>query len=320
VKNNIISFLSLIIGLFFLGLLPACDENLPEVREKTVKVDFRDLYTHDMLNKQETFKTERPVLKVTIGTMISPKYIEKYYWDLFRLVGDRMNLDIDFIQRGTYAETNELLKQRKVDIAFVCSGPYVQGHADFGMEIIAVPVSQGVRKYHSYFIVNRNSAIQNLSQLRNKIFAYTDPGSNTGCLVATYYLTEYNERPESFFKQTFFTYSHDNSIKAVAEGLADGASVHSLIWNFLNIVNPALTSRTRIIETSFPYGMPPIVVHPLMEEDKKEKLRTLFFTLHEDPEGIKILNSMLIDRFEPGNDAEYSAVREMLKVVNSNTG
>jgi phosphonate transport system substrate-binding protein len=319
-KNHKAALLSITIGIFFLALLPACDENLPEVRKKTVKVDFRDIYTHDMLNKQGTFKTERPVMKVTIGTMISPKYIEKYYWDLFRLVGDRMNLDIDFIQRGTYAETNKLLKQRKVDIAFVCSGPYVQGHADFGMEIIAVPVSQGKRNYHSYFIVNRNSAIQNVSQLRNKIFAYTDPGSNTGYLVATYYLAEQNERPESYFKETFFTFSHDNSIKAVAEGLADGASVHSIIWEFLNIVNPELTSRTRIIEKSSPYGMPPIVVHPLMEEEKKERLRTLFFTLHEDQEGIEILNSMLIDRFEPGNDAEYSAVREMLKVVNSDTG
>ncbi|MBW1824163.1 MAG: PhnD/SsuA/transferrin family substrate-binding protein, partial [Deltaproteobacteria bacterium] len=138
---------------------------------------------------------------------------------------------------------------------------------------------------------------------------------NTGCLVTTYYLAEYNETPERYFKETFFTYSHDNSIKAVAEGLADGASVHSLIWDFINRVDPTLTARTNIIKKSPPYGMPPIVVHPSMEEEKKEKLRTLFFTLHEDPEGAKILNSMLIDRFEPGNDADYNSVREMKKFI-----
>jgi phosphonate transport system substrate-binding protein len=311
------NILLLITGAIFFGLLPACNENLPEVREKKVKVDFRDIYKQD---KQEPAKTKRPVMKVTIGTMISPKYIKKYYWDLFRLIGDRMNLDVEFIQKGTYAETNELLKQRMVDLAFVCSGPYVKGHADFGMEIIAVPVSQGERNYHAYVIAHRNSDIQTFDQLRNKIFAFTDPDSTTGNLVAIYYLAEHNELPESYFKETFFTFSHDNSIKAVAEGLADGASVHSLIWDFLSSVDPDITSRTIIIKKSPPYGMPPIVVHPSMEEEKKEKLRTLFFTLHEDPEGIKIINSMLIDRFEPGDDAEYTNVREMLKVVSSNTG
>jgi phosphonate transport system substrate-binding protein len=173
-------------------------------------------------------------------------------------------------------------------------------------------VVQGEKVYHSYVIVNKNSGITSLGQLRNKIFAFTDPDSNTGCLVATYYLAEFNETPESYFKESFFTYSHDNSIKAVADGLADGASVDSLIWDFINIVNPPrLTSLTTIIKTSPSYGIPPIVVHPSMEEEKKEKLRTLFFTFHEDPEGKKILDSMLIDRFEPGNDEDYNSIRDM---------
>ena len=138
--------------------------------------------------------------------------------------------------------------------------------------------------------------------------------------MTIYYLAEYNKIPESYFKETFFTYSHDNSIKAVAEGLADGAAVNSLVWDFMNRVDPALTSRTSIIKKSPPYGIPPIAVHPSMEEEKKEKLRTLFFTLHEDPEGAKILNSMLIDRFEPGNDADYNSVREMQKFIDSKKG
>jgi phosphonate transport system substrate-binding protein len=256
-------------------------------------------------------------MRIAVATMISPKYIKKYYLDLFRLIGDRMNSEVEFIQKETYAQVNEMLKKRELDLAFVCSGPYVKGKADFGMEIIAVPVSQGEKVYHSYVIVNKNSGVHTLGQLRGKIFAFTDPDSNTGCLVTTYYLAEYNEIPESYFKETFFTYSHDNSIKAVAEGLADGASVHSLIWEFINRVDPALTSRTSIIKKSPPYGMPPIVVHPSMEEEKKEKLRTLFFTLHEDPEGAKILTPMLIDRFEPGNDTDYTTIREMKKFIDS---
>ena len=317
VKSYTLPLLLTIMGGMLLTFLPACDENLPEVRKKTVKVDFQNLLDE---GNQVPPEAGRPVMRVAIGTMISPKYIKKYYWDLFRLIGDRMDSDVRFIQKETYAEVNELLKQRKVDLAFVCAGPYVKGKADFGMEIIAVPVCQGERDYHGYIIVNNNSGIQTLEQLRGKIFALTDPDSNTGCLIAQYYLADYHETFESYFKETFFTYSHDNSIKAVSEGLADGASVHSLIWEFINKVDPALTSHTRIIKKSSPYGMPPIVVHPALEEEKKEKLRTLFFTLHQDPEGSQILNAMLIDRFEPGNDADYNSVREMQEFVASHKG
>ena len=83
--------------------------------------------------------------------------------------------------------------------------------------------------YHSYFIVNTNSSIQSFDALKGKTFAFTDPHSNTGCLVPTYVLAKRGETPDSFFKEAFFNNSHDNSIKAVAQGLSDGAAVDSLI-------------------------------------------------------------------------------------------
>jgi phosphonate transport system substrate-binding protein len=302
------------ICVFFLTLLSACNENLSGVEGKPVEFNSKEVVKEA---KQEPARTGRHVIKVSIASIVSPKYMKKYYWALFKLIANRLNLDVEFIQKENFTQVNEMLKQREVDLAFVCSGPYVKGKADFGMEIIAVPVVQGKKVYHAYTITNKNNDITSLGQLRNKIFAFTDPDSNAGCLVTTYYLSKFNETPEIYFKETFFTYSHDNSITAVAEGLVDGASVSSLIWEFINFINPRLTSCTRIIKKSPPYGMSPIVVHPSMEEEKKEKLRTLFFTLHEDPEGKKILDSMLIDRFEPGNDEDYNSIRDMQRQLDA---
>ncbi len=302
------SLLLILTQVFFLALMYACTGDLPEDRKKPVQVDFRDVTP---LDQQKQAQAKRPTMKIAISAMISPESTYNYYMDLLTLIGERMGCKVDFIQKKTYARVNEMLKKRELDLAFVCSGPYVTGKADFGMEIIAVPVSQGKKIYHSYYIVNKESAIQSFDQLRGKTFAFTDPHSNTGCLVPTYLLARRKETPESFFKKTFFTNSHDNSIKAVAEGLADGAAIDSLIWDFMNTIDPELTSRTRIIKTSPPYGIPPIVVHPSMEKQKKEKLRTLFFTLHEDHQGKELLNSLQIDRFETGDDEDYNSVREM---------
>ena len=47
-------------------------------------------------------------------------------------------------------------------------------------------------------------------------------------MVPKYWLALIGERPETYFKSTNYTYSHDNSIIAVARSLVDGAAVHEL--------------------------------------------------------------------------------------------
>lgn len=63
--------------------------------------------------------------------------------------------------------------------------------------------------------------------------------------------------PESFFKRITYTYSHDNSILAVAKGLVDGAAVDGHKWEFYNAKNPYFTSKTRVIKKSDYFGSPP---------------------------------------------------------------
>jgi phosphonate transport system substrate-binding protein len=260
----------------------------------------------------------RPLLRVAVAAMISPKPTRQYYDDLLRLIGDRIGRRVDFVQRKTYAEVNDLLERGEIDMAFVCSGPYVLGHAKFGMEILAVPVAHGEDVYYSYFIVNRDSKAKTLDDLRGKSFAFTDPESNTGCLVPKYVLARRGQTPASFFGSTFFTHSHDNSIKAVAEGLADGAAVDQLIWDFLQSSDPTYTRKTKVISKSPPYGMPPVVVNPWLDDGLKRELRGVFLALHEDQASCRLLRRLQIDRFKEGNDAMYDSVRQMQQWVAGN--
>ena len=253
----------------------------------------------------------RPTLRVAVAAMISPEMTRQYYDALLNLVGDRLGYRTVFLQKRTYEEVNELLERKEVDLAFVCSGPYVHGHKAFGLEILVVPVVHGQKAYYSYFLAGKGSGNKSLEDLRGKEFALTDPHSNTGCLVPRFILSQRGEAPESFFGEQFFTYSHDNSIKAVADGLADGAAVDSLVWEFTNAVDPTYTARTVIIEKSPPYGIPPIVVHPELNVQIKAGLKKSFLSLHEDGEGARLLRRLQIDRFEPGDDAMYDSVRKM---------
>ncbi|MBI9019723.1 MAG: phosphate/phosphite/phosphonate ABC transporter substrate-binding protein [Verrucomicrobia bacterium] len=294
---------------FVASLLQGCGEKRPIV----------DLAREAERKPSTPVVTAEPneTLRVAVGAMISPEITREYYQELMELVAKRVGRRVVFSQRRTYAEINELVRTHEVDLAFVCAGPYTQGHEAFGMELLVVPVVNGQKIYYSYILAHRDSTIQSFADLRGKRFAFTDPDSNSGCLVPTCRLALLGETPESYFAETFFTGSHDSSIKAVADGLVDAAAVHSLIWEFVNTVEPSDTARTRIVGKSSAFGIPPVVVHPDLDGDLKHRLKILLLSLHKDPQAIPLLQSLQIDRFEEGEDSMYDSVREMYQWLNA---
>ena len=268
------------------------------------------------LEKKETIaaSTERDKakhLRIAVGGMITPKEGLTYYRNFLYYIEDKLGKEIDFVDREDYAEINDMLSNGDLDAAFVCSGPYVDGHKNFGMELLVAPQAFGETVYYAYIIVPKNSAIKSFEDLRGKSFAFTDPLSNTGKLVPTYMLSKINETPDTFFNKYIFTLHHDKSIKAVAQGIIEGASVDSLIWEYLNRTNPEFTSKTRIILKSPPYAIPPVVVPKGLDPVIKERLRQVFLNAHNDNKGREHLRKMMIDKFVVIDDSAYDSVREM---------
>lgn len=254
---------------------------------------------------------EGAIIRIAVGGMITPRSGIAYYHDLIQYIGEKIGTTIKYVDREDYAEINELLKAGKLEAAFVCSGPYVEGKRDFGLELLAAPQAYGGTVYYSYIIVAKNSRYRTFEELQGKTFAFTDPLSNTGKLVPTYMLARMNQTPEKFFSKVIFTKSHDNSIKAVAQGIVDGAAVDSLIWEYMNITEPELTAKTLILKKSPPYAIPPVAVPRELAPELKEKLRRTFLNAHLDPDGLNILQKMKIDKFVLIEDGAYDSVREM---------
>ncbi len=247
--------------------------------------------------------------------VISPKETYKTYQDFLQYLGSQLDRPVELVQRKSYAEINDLIRAGAIDLAFVCSEAYVQGQQDFGMELLVAPEVRGEALYRSYLIVPADSTVERFDQLRGKIFAFTDPDSNSGRLVPTYLLWQMGETPEGFFRKVVYTYSHDNSIKAVADKLVDGASVDSLVYDFLLARDPGVAEHTRVVWRSEPFGSPPVVVHPRLSPDLKERLRETLLGMDADPRGRAILDGLMIDRFVVPDQAAYESVREMLRNV-----
>lgn len=296
---------TLILGIISLSLigLTCCSDN--EQRPKKINLDNRE-----SIREKPKDNAKKPI-RIAVGGMITPKEGFGYYRQLLDYIEKKIGRPVEFVDREDYTEINNLLKTGKVDIAFVCGGPYVDGHEQFGMQILVAPVAYGGTVYYSYIIVSKDSPVDSLEDLRGRSFAFTDPLSNTGKLVPTYMLARMNETPDSFFETYDFTHAHDKSIKAVAQRLVDGAAVDSLIWEYADRVNPEFTSKTKIIAKSPPYGIPPVAAGPNTDPKLMQDIKKILMNAHTDAEGKRILSAMMIERFAEIDDSAYDSIRAM---------
>ncbi len=253
-------------------------------------------------------------LKIAVSAMTSPQTTEALYRDLLELIGQELDKSVAFVQRPTYEEIDILLKNNRIDLAFVCSGSYALGHDRYGLQLLVIPIIKGQRTYHSEIIVAKDSPLTSLEALRDKRFTFTSQSSNSGCLAPSFMLAQRQETPETFFAGVSYSGTHDKAIHAVAHGISDGAAVDSLILSHMVDKQEPSAMNVRVVERSQDFGMPPVIVPAQIDPQLKEKLRSIFLSIHQSRQGRYILDNLGIDYFTPAEDREYDGIREMARL------
>jgi len=254
-------------------------------------------------------------LRVAVAAVISPKGTVESYSPFLTYLQEKLNRPVELIQRRTYLEVNDLIEHGEVDIAFVCTSAYIQGHDSFGMELLVAPQVGGKTTYNSYLIVPTSSNAQSMSDLKGKVFAFTDPISLSGRVYPNYLIQQLGFTPEEFFARTFYTYSHDEAIRAVASGVADGAAVDSLVFEYAVSRDPALAEKVKIIHRSPDFGIPPVVASPFTRPQIKDELQSVLLEMADDPTAKDALLSIGVERFVLIDDSAYESVRSLVGVI-----
>jgi len=215
-----------------------------------------------------------------------------------------------FVQRGNYREVLDLIRGGKIDFAWICGYPYVRYRHE--LRLVAVPLWRGRPYYQSYLIVPADDAKSNsLTDLRGKVFAYSDPDSNSGYLYPQYRLTALGENPSTFFSRHFFTWGHRKVIEAVGAGLADGGAVDGYVWETLAEFHPKLTGATRIIERSPEFGHPPFAARADIAELELRQFRAVLLGMSSDTEGAELLRLLRLDGFVAGRGSLFNEIARM---------
>lgn len=223
-------------------------------------------------------------------------------------LGRKIGQPVEFVQRRSYREAIDLLQDKEVDFSWICSFPYVKYKDSNLFGLMVVPEFEGRPLYRSYIIVNKSDSAQTLRDLKDRVFAYEDPDSNTGYMVPRRMIANLGFDPDRFFRRTFFTYSHREQIEAVATNVADGAGVDSYVWRYLSKQEPQLTAKTKIVQRSETFGFPPLVYRLGIDDGLRVRMTNAFLSMNKDPQGRTLLSQLMLDRFIPGDPHLYDNV------------
>ena len=270
-------------------------------------------------NPSGTLAQPSGAIKIGVASMITPIDAVKYYQDVIDYIGEQIGRPVQMVHRRTYDEMDSLLEKGEVKIAFICSAPYVKNREQFGVELLVAPSVDGKPLYHSYIIVHNDSPLKTFPELKGKVFAFTDPKSNTGKLYPTHLLKTMGYTPERFFNRFLYSYSHNKSVEMVAKKIVDGAAVESIVYDHMLKTGSPYAKQTRVIKRSPPYGIPPVVVTRDVDPDLRKKVKDAFLSMQKTAKGKAILTAMMIDGFVEVPDRNYDTIREMERAIVHNS-
>jgi phosphonate transport system substrate-binding protein len=228
-------------------------------------------------------------------------------------LSQRLDTRVTFVSRDQYQAVHDLLFNGQIDAAWTCGYPFVRFQSH--LQLVAVPLHHGQPTYQSYLIRPLgDTAVSGWSALAAKVFAYSDPLSNSGWLVAQGEFAKAGIGQRDL-KRAFFAHGHRNVADAVASRLADAGSIDGYVWETMKLQGMAGASQTEVIWKSRLHGFPPLVAAKEAEPARVDALRRSLLDMPKDDAGRALLKSLNLDGFIAGQAGLFDSIRQLARGV-----
>lgn len=144
-------------------------------------------------------------------------------------------------------------------LGMICTRPWALEHPT--LRLIGHPVHAGTDRpgeHRSLIVVRRDDPAATLADLRGRVAAINDAGSNTGMALFRDRIAPL-ANGRAFFGRVVETGAHAASVGAVAEGRADVAAIDEVTFAALARHDGHATDRLRILDTTDPAATPAFV-------------------------------------------------------------
>jgi phosphonate transport system substrate-binding protein len=178
--------------------------------------------------------------EITLGVVTSENEADRLtrYQPVRAYLERVLGVKITWRTATDYAGIIEGVKAKKIELARFGPASYAQCWivTNGAVEPLLGEVDEyDTMGYHAVIIVKADSPYKSLDDLRGKKLAFADPNSTSGHQAPVYFLMEQGYDAKTFFAETAFSGSHENSVMALLNGTFDAAATW---WNNAAYSNP----------------------------------------------------------------------------------
>lgn len=181
-----------------------------------------------------------------------------------------------------------------------------------GVEPLARPeYLDGISTYYGMVFARKDSGIKTTRDMRDKVFVFVDKATTAGWLLPLYFFRTHGILDyRTWFRETYFSGTHEDAILDVLDGKADLGAAKDLIFHRLAKENPRITEELKILAVSPKVPANTLAVRPDLDPALKSALLDSLLSMHENAEGRKALVQFGARRFIATGLRDYTPVIE----------
>jgi len=205
----------------------------------------------------------------------------------------------------------------EADLAFLCAPGYLW-LSEPGQAVVELvpaafvfddPRNGGRPVYFADFVVHADCPARSLEALAGTRWGYNDPCSLSGYFSV---LAELERRGlgVAHFGSAHALGSHHAALAALAARTIDCAAIDSN--TLLREQQAGRARELRVLASFGPYPVQPIVVRATLASARKQAITAALLTMHDDPDGQRLLQRAGVRRLAPVSRADYEDERRWL--------
>jgi phosphonate transport system substrate-binding protein len=290
--------------------IEASDSNYDSVREM-------ESFVSNFSTKKEQVTIEKNIVYFGAIPRDNPRIAYEKYQPLMDYLSENTSYSFELILKKTYDDTVTALGNGDIDIAFLGPLTYLHARSEYNaVSILKSLTEKGDPFFRTVIIAKQDDAINRLSDLKGKDFAFASMKSTSGNLIPRFLLAEDGIHLRELNSYNNFNY-HDSVVKWVLKGKYDAGAVREYV------AEKYLPLGLKIISTSGPIPTGPIVVGPKTPYTVVEKIKSALLNVNKTEEGKDILRKIdpeMSGGFTEAGDEDYGHIRQMINDVPNSCG
>ncbi|MEW6672300.1 MAG: phosphate/phosphite/phosphonate ABC transporter substrate-binding protein [Thermodesulfobacteriota bacterium] len=202
-----------------------------------------------------------------------------------------------------------------LDAAFFGSFTYALAHAEIGVQAIVRPEDHmGISCYHGLIFTRKDSGISGIVDMKGKTFAFVDRATTAGYLLPLAYFKENGVRDyQTFFKETYYTGTHEDVIRDVLNQKADIGAAKNTVFFSMAEKDSRITTELTVLKRSPDVPENGLAVRKDLDSALKARIKQVLLAMHTDPVGVKVLKSFGARGFIETTDRDYINVLQYVQ-------